>query len=75
MQPYCDDCLVPLTVKHFIAECPSHSDSRDLFYPQTREMSVEETMKEILLGPSSDHFEPGELVHFLSALGLYDSIL
>ncbi|MPC60455.1 hypothetical protein E2C01_054500 [Portunus trituberculatus] len=22
-QPYCDDCLVPLTVRHFLVECPS----------------------------------------------------
>ncbi len=22
-QPFCDDCLVPLTVRHFLVECPS----------------------------------------------------
>ncbi|MPC76514.1 hypothetical protein E2C01_070930 [Portunus trituberculatus] len=22
-QPYCDDCLVPLTVRHLLVECPS----------------------------------------------------
>ncbi|MPC46392.1 hypothetical protein E2C01_040113 [Portunus trituberculatus] len=22
-QPYCDDCLVPLTVRHLLMECPS----------------------------------------------------
>ena len=24
-QPYCEDSLVPLTFKHFLAECPSHN--------------------------------------------------
>ena len=22
-QPYCEDCLVPLTVRHLLVECPS----------------------------------------------------
>ncbi|KAK3883722.1 hypothetical protein Pcinc_011979 [Petrolisthes cinctipes] len=26
--PYCDDCLVPLTVRHLIVECPSLGDLR-----------------------------------------------
>ena len=29
--PYCDDCIVPLTVKHILVECPSHSAHRGLF--------------------------------------------
>ena len=27
-QPYCDDCLVPLTVRHLLVECPSLGDLR-----------------------------------------------
>ena len=27
-QPYCDDCLVPVTVVHLLTECPSFSDER-----------------------------------------------
>ncbi|MPC91035.1 hypothetical protein E2C01_086045 [Portunus trituberculatus] len=27
-QPYCDDCLVSLTVRHLVAECPSLTDLR-----------------------------------------------
>lgn len=27
-QPYCDDCLVPLTVRHLLIECPSLADLR-----------------------------------------------
>ena len=28
-QPFCDDCLVPLTVRHLLVECPSLGDLRD----------------------------------------------
>ena len=28
LQPYCDDCLVPLTVRHILVECPSLMDLR-----------------------------------------------
>ena len=28
LPPYYKDCLVPLTVMHFMAECPSYSDIR-----------------------------------------------
>ena len=29
--PYCPDCLVPLTIKHILVECPSHIDVRQQF--------------------------------------------
>jgi len=29
--PFCDDCIVPLTVKHILVECPSHAHHRHLF--------------------------------------------
>ena len=29
--PYCDDCIVPLTVEHILLECPSHQQHRQLF--------------------------------------------
>ena len=29
--PYCDDCLVPLTIKHLLTECPSHNHHWLLF--------------------------------------------
>ncbi|MPC64615.1 hypothetical protein E2C01_058733 [Portunus trituberculatus] len=30
-QPYCDDCLVPLTVRHLLVECPSLIDLRHCY--------------------------------------------
>ena len=31
VQPYCDDCLVPLTVRHLLVECPSYGELRARF--------------------------------------------
>ena len=30
-QPFCDDCLVPLTVRHLLVECPSLVELRQRF--------------------------------------------
>ena len=35
-QTYCMDCLVPLTVEHLLAECPSLGDERRLFLKYSR---------------------------------------
>ena len=37
-QTYCEDCLVPLTVKHLLVECPSLGDLRDQFLSGTPQM-------------------------------------
>jgi len=31
-RPYCEDCIVPLSVKHILIECPSYSDQRRRFF-------------------------------------------
>lgn len=30
--PYCQDCLIPLTVFHILQECPTYGDERLLFF-------------------------------------------
>ncbi|MPC19957.1 hypothetical protein E2C01_012887 [Portunus trituberculatus] len=35
-QPYCDDCLVPLTVRHLLVECPSLMDLRHRYLYRCR---------------------------------------
>ena len=74
-QPYCEDCLVPLTVKHFLAECPSHSDTRELLYPEIRERSVEEALREVLTEKSNCRFDSELLMTFLRNLGLHREIV
>ena len=46
--PYCQDCLVPLTMKHILSECPSHIEARNLHLPPT-----EQTMKTMLEGANN----------------------
>ena len=36
---YCDDCLVPLTVKHLLIECPSLEDIRRQYLSECRDES------------------------------------
>ncbi|MPC73320.1 hypothetical protein E2C01_067644 [Portunus trituberculatus] len=35
-QPYCDDCLVSLTMRHLLVECPSLTDSRHRYLYRCR---------------------------------------
>ncbi|MPC21756.1 hypothetical protein E2C01_014751 [Portunus trituberculatus] len=35
-QPYCDDCLVPLTVRHLLVECPSLIELRHCYLYRCR---------------------------------------
>ncbi|XP_018007020.1 uncharacterized protein LOC108664837 [Hyalella azteca] len=42
--PYCNDCLVPLTVWHIMAECPSHRDKRQNYYPNSTALSSNEML-------------------------------
>ncbi|MPC77303.1 hypothetical protein E2C01_071754 [Portunus trituberculatus] len=35
-EPYCDDCLVPLTVRHLLVECPSLIDLRHRYLYRCR---------------------------------------
>ncbi|MPC47996.1 hypothetical protein E2C01_041759 [Portunus trituberculatus] len=36
LQPYCDDCLVPLTVRHPLVECPSYIELRHRYLYRCR---------------------------------------
>ena len=36
VEPYCDDCLVPLTVRHLLVECPSLKELREQYLAQCR---------------------------------------
>ena len=47
-QPFCDDCLVPLTVRHLLAECPSLGDIRRQFLMHARGRDGEYLLSKIL---------------------------
>ena len=60
--PYCNDCLVPLTVKHFMAECPSYSAQ---VFLQTRNLSTLDTFREILVDKVDTPFHIDSLLLYL----------
>ncbi|MPD06658.1 hypothetical protein E2C01_102482 [Portunus trituberculatus] len=47
--PHCDDCLVPLTVRHLLVECPSLTDLRHRYFYRCRDNGVYYITK--VLGP------------------------
>ena len=65
--PYCEDCIVPLSVQHVLAECPSREEERRRFSPNTLDLSVEERMSIILAEPTSGSFDINKLVLFLQS--------
>ncbi|MPC44471.1 hypothetical protein E2C01_038144 [Portunus trituberculatus] len=50
-QPFCDDCLVPLTVRHLIVECHSLTDLRDRYLYRCRGRDSDVYYSSIVLGP------------------------
>ena len=73
-QPYCGDCLVPLTVEHLLAECPSHSDIRNQIYPECVNKGPGYTMK-IMLEESNDSFDIERIMRYLRETGTVDEII
>ena len=71
---YCDDCLVPVTVVHMLAECPSCIDTRYQIFQETRNTDVNETMKIILSERPNTKFNVNRLVLFLRACNFLDKI-
>ena len=72
-QPYCDDCLVPLTVRHLIAECPSLQHIRWNHYPLTSQMNESETMKHIL-ADNGMKYDTHTLGNFLNDIDIINKI-
>ena len=82
-QPYCDDCLVPLTIRHLMAECHEMSYTAykmDLIqhirwnhYPITSRMSETETMKHILADDTT-RYDTQTLGNFLTDINIINRI-
>ena len=70
-RPYCEDCLVPLTIVHVLLECPSMADARRAhLWPNE---NVPLTLQSLLgtFGPASSS---GPLSAFLKAVNLYHEL-
>ena len=67
-QPYCDDCLLPLTVRDLLVECPSLVELRQRFLYRCRGADGGFTLSRVLgpACPSTDY----EVVYFLEEADL-----
>ena len=58
--PYCEYCIVPLTVKHIITECPDYSEERLLYFG-----NGVVTMEQVLGETPGRHVEVKDVINFL----------
>ncbi|MPC73519.1 hypothetical protein E2C01_067852 [Portunus trituberculatus] len=72
-QPYCDDCLLPLTVLHLVVECPSLTDLRHRYLYRCRGRDSVSIIYKVL-GPeclAQNH----DVFRFLGEAGLLPKLL
>ena len=67
--PFCDDCLVQLTVRHIMVECPSFLDERKKYFSHAKE-SDEYSLSKILGCVSNVN----NLFNFIKDIGILDKI-
>ena len=53
-QPYCDDCLVPLTMKPIMVKCPSYQGERRRLLGITYNTQTADTTMKKILGDHRD---------------------
>lgn len=73
--PYCEDCLVPLSIHHVLAECPSNVEARLRHYPQTCGLSSTETLKKMISEENDTRFNSENLFKYLTDIDVFNSII
>ena len=68
--PFCDDCIVPLTVRHILAECPTYNDMRRTHFSNI-DGYYDEAMRVILAEGDQCNFDAAKLIAFLNACGCF----
>ena len=71
-QPFCDDCLVPLTVKHLLIECPSLRDLRDRHLSESRGEDGRYILADVL--GEDVMYDVSGIFHFIAEAGLLPKI-
>ena len=71
-QPFCNDCLVPLTVRHLLVECPSLGDLRRRFLFEARGMDGRYILAKIL--DEDVLYDASGIFRFISEAGLLQKI-
>ena len=66
---YCDNCLVPMTVNHFLVECPDYQQERFECF-QSHQPSLSSLLSEI----EGETFNATRVITYLSRIGLLNKI-
>ena len=69
-QPYCDDCIVPLTIRHILLECPSLQELRGHFLADCRDEEGNYLLEKIL-GRDCNYLN---ILQYLEELGFLDEL-
>ena len=71
-QPYCDDCLVPLTVRHLLVECPSLADLRTRYLSECKDEGGQYLLSKII--GEKVTFKSSGVFKFIEEAGLLGKI-
>ena len=71
-QRHCDDCIIPLTVKHLLTECPSFRDQRERFLDYGKDGQGNFNLLEIL--GSRGNFTSDGLFGFLTETNILNEL-
>ena len=66
--PYCDNCIVPLTIKHLLIECPDYQDERLHYF------GAGATLNSVLGEPEQGNFSIDNLVNYLTDINIINEI-
>ena len=73
-QPLCSDCIVPLTLKHVLAECPSLLDFRRQCYPDINVRDYDQIMLRMLAENDNERFSIDKLLTYLRLCNILDHL-
>lgn len=73
-QPYCEDCIVPLTVIHALAECPSYLEERTRLFPQTRGKTPQDALS-IMISEYNNAPNINKLIEYLRTTNIFNEII
>ena len=69
--PFCDDCIVPLTVRHILAERPTYNDMRRAHFPK---IDGNYDVRVILAEGDQCNFDAAKLRAFLNECSVLDKL-
>ena len=72
--PYCQDCLVPLSVKHILAQCPRYGAERFRLYLTTENLTGDETLCGMLSEPQNLCFGINNLLTYIRICEIVDIV-